>query len=313
MLHRKYLLFAIGFVALLIPGAICLGIGSLHRAHDDPFSVVQSYLKASYARDYLAAYRYISARDQRVWDAQSYARQFGSFSGFALQLARKLADRMEIWPINQKTGPDRVRFEVGYQAPTADELSSLLFDWDQTKLNALSRPQQEHLLAALEKMEKRSAMVTIKSQETFDLIHEGGRWKIFYHWASASKISFKVALPPNGAVGAQLLNDKLLVKRDEPFEITLKINNRNNQAVTARIIHHVEPRSLENNLEMIACGALLPLVLQPKGEQEISMAYLIREGIRPGAKFTVTYEIKLEPLQPNAGLTNAMQHAPIAR
>jgi hypothetical protein len=72
----------------------------------------------------------------------------------------------------------------------------------------------------------------------------------------------------------------------------------------ARIVHHIEPRAMENNIEMIACGALLPLVLQPKDEQEISMAYLIRDAIQPGMKFAVTYELKLEPMPTNSGLTN---------
>jgi hypothetical protein len=80
--------------------------------------------------------------------------------------------------------------------------------------------------------------------------------------------------------------------------------------VVARIIHHFEPRSMENNIEMIACGALLPLVLQPEDKQEISMAYLIREGIRTGMKLAVTYELKLEPMPPNAGLTNTPRVKP---
>jgi hypothetical protein len=147
-------------------------------------------------------------------------------------------------------------------------------------------------------------MITIKGQETFDLIARGGRWKIFYDWASANKVRFKVALPLRPGVDAQLLNDELLVKKDEPFQITLKIKNRNNQAVVARIVHHIEPPAMENNIDMIACGALLPLVLQPNDEQEISMAYLIRDGIRRGMKFAVTYKLKLEPMPSNSGLTN---------
>src|SRR5713226_3331147 len=121
---------------------------------EDPFQVVEAYLKASYARDYSKAYRYISSQDQRVWDGQSYALQNGSFTGFALELAQKLADNMEIWIIDRQIGSDRVHYEVGYQAPTADELSSSLVDWDQDKLNALSRLQQEQLFEALEKMKK---------------------------------------------------------------------------------------------------------------------------------------------------------------
>jgi hypothetical protein len=305
MLHRKSALFTIASIVLLIPAAISLGTGGLHRPNNDAFAVVQSYLKASYARDYPTAYRYISSQDQRVWDGKSYARQFGSLSGFALELAQRLADSMEIRVINRQISSDRAHYEVGYQVPTADEVSPLLFDWDQDKLNALSRPQQVQLLEALEKIKKNGKMVTIKGQETFVLIAEGGHWRIFYDWASANKVSFTVALPHSAGIDAQLLNDELLVKKDEPFQIAIKVKNRGKQAVVARIIHHIEPSAVENSIEMIACGALLPLVLQPEDTQEISMAYLIRERIRPGMKLTVTYELKLEPMRSNSGLTNA--------
>jgi len=298
MACRKFAFSALAAVVLLIPAAISLGTGGRQRADNDPIAVVGAYLQATYARDYSAAYSFISSRDQQVWDEKSYARQYGSFTGFALELAQSLAAGMKIWVIKQQMGPNRIQYEIGYEIPTADELSSRLMDWDQDKLNSLSRPQQEQLRAALSQLEKTGKMVMLKGQEMFSLIAEGGRWKIFHDWAAASKVRFRLVLPRDARIEAQLVTDGLLVKRDEPFEIAFKMKNLNDHAVTVRIIHHVEPRSLENNLEMIACGALLPLVLQPNDEQEISMAYLIRDGIQPGAKFAVTYELAQEPAAP---------------
>jgi len=298
MFNRNHMPFALVSVVLLIVAAISLGTGRSNRVNEDPFPVVQAYLKASYARNYPAAYRFISSADQRVWDEKSYARQYGTFTGFALRLAQRLAEDMKISVIDRRIRSNRIHYEVGYEVPTADELSSLLSDWNQDKLNALSPPQQEQLLKALEKLKRTGKMITIKGKETFDLIPDGGHWKIFYDWASANKVSFTVAVTPHSGIDAQLLNDELLVKKDEPFQIELKIKNSNKHAVVLRIIHHIEPRSLENNIEMIACGALLPLVLQANDEQEISMAYLIRDGIQPGAKFAVTYELAQEPAAP---------------
>jgi hypothetical protein len=56
---------------------------------------------------------------------------------------------------------------------------------------------------------------------------------------------------------------------------------------------------MENHLDMIACGALRPLALQPGDVQQISSAYLIKDGIRAGEKIDITYEFKLESLPPN--------------
>jgi hypothetical protein len=310
MFNRNHMPFALVSVVLLIVAAISLGTDRSNRVNEDPFTVVQAYLKASYARDYPAAYRYISSTDQRVWDEKSYARQYGTFTGFALRLAQRLAEDMKVSVIDRRMRSDRIHYEVGYEVPTADELSSLLFDWNQDKLNALSPPQQEQLLKALEKLKRTGKMITIKGKETFDLIPDGGHWKIFYDWASANKVNFTVALPPHSGIDAQLLNDELLVKKDEPFQIELKIKNSNKHAVVARIVHRIEPRSLENDIEMIACGGLLPVMVQAGDTQEISSAYLIRDGIRPGMKFAINYEIKIEAIPPNFELTNTPKRTP---
>src|SRR2546422_3170514 len=85
-----------------------------------PLQVIEAFLKASYAHDYGKAYQSISSRDQRVWDQKSYTRQYGSFTGFALEAAEKLADGMDIWIIEQTTNSNRARLTVGYKVPTAD-------------------------------------------------------------------------------------------------------------------------------------------------------------------------------------------------
>jgi hypothetical protein len=284
------------FLILLMPVTLYLPSTDKTPPRDEPLRVVNAYLKASYARDYSKAYQYIASQDRRVWDEKSYALQNGSFNGFALELAQKLAENMEVWVIDRQITPQRARYTVGYRVPTADELSSLLFDWDPDKLNALSPPLREQLLANLEKLKKDEKMITIKGQETFDLIADRGRWKIFYDWASGTKVKFNISLPPSAAIDARLLSNQLVVKKAEPFQISLKIKNRGQQAVLARIVHHVEPQNMENNIDMIACGALQPLELQPGEIQEISSAYVVTDGIRAGAKIAITYEFQVEPL-----------------
>jgi Cytochrome c oxidase assembly protein CtaG/Cox11 len=295
MLNRKFLLFTVAAV-LLIVAAISFETGGLHRPNNDPFTVVQSYLKASYARDYQNAYQYISSQDQRVWNETSYASQYGNFTGFALELAQTVAESMEVWVIEKQLSSDRAHYKIGYRVPTADELSSLLFDWDPDKLNALSRPRQERLLETLGKMKKDGKMIMIEGQEAFELVSDKGSWKVFLDWASGIKVTLKADSAPSTEVEARFVQSELIVKKDEPFQIDLKIKNRSKRPIVARIVHHVEPRDMENHIDMIACGALRPLALQPGDVQEISSAYLIKDGLATGTKIGITYEFKLEPL-----------------
>jgi hypothetical protein len=280
---------------------------------EDPFEVITAYLKATHARDYAQAYQYISAQDREVWSEESYASQYGSLNGFALELAQKLVEHMEIWVIDRQLSNGRARFTVGYETPTADELSALLFNWDADQLNTLSLPRQEQLLETLAKMRKDGKMITIKGQETFDLVADEGRWRIFYDWASASKIKFNVALPLSSGLDAYFPTHELLAVKDEPFQISLKIQNRSKQPILARIVHHVEPAEMESHIAMIACGALQPLALEPGDVQEISSAYLIKDEMRAGKRIAITYEFKLEPPASNKAASSKRKPTPSAK
>src|SRR5215813_5445018 len=289
---------AAGF-SLLIAAVLYFQTAGAKPPRVEPIDVVKNYLKAHYARDYQNAYRYISSRDQLVWNEVSYVSQSESFVGFALELARNLAESMEVWVMETQVSSDRIHYKIGYRVPTADELSSLLFDWDPDKLNALSRSRQAQLLEGLGELKKDGKMIMIEGQETVDLVSDEGGWKVFLDWASGIKVTLKVDSASSGEVEARFVQNELIVKMDEPFQIDLKIKNRSTQPVVARIDHRIEPREMENHLDMIACGALRPLAIQSGDVQQISRADVIRDGIRASGKINITYELKLESLSPS--------------
>jgi hypothetical protein len=127
--------------SLLVAAVLYFQPAGANPPQVEPINIVKAYLKASYARDYQNAYQYISSQDQRVWNGKSYASQSRSFTGFALELARTVAENMEVWVIEQQLSSDRARYKIGYRVPIPMSCSRL-FDWDPIS-SALSRPQQE--------------------------------------------------------------------------------------------------------------------------------------------------------------------------
>jgi hypothetical protein len=268
---------------------------------EEPFHIVEAFVKASYARDYKQAYQQISSVDQRVMDERDYASQHRNLSGFALELAKKLAGDMDIWVIDRKLNLDQAHYSVGYKVRVYEEVPSPPADWDEDKLNALSRAEQERFVERLERFKINGNMITITGQETFDLALEQGRWKIFFDWASRTRIKFRVALSERAGLDARVLHNDFFAKQDEPFTIVFKIKNISNHQLVARIVHHVEPKDMEDHVDMIACGALRPLVLQPGEERELSSAYLLKDGARTGAPFGITYQFNVEALSSTPG------------
>ena len=287
----SFLFFAL---AALLPVS---GVGStsnVRTASDGRLRVIQAFLKAGYARDYRTAYDYISSRDQRVWSREQYVRRNGSLNGFALTLARHLANNLELSVVSQDTRPDRTRYEIDYRVPTADEISSQLFDWDEQKINSLSKKEQLQLLDKVDALGQSSDAIRMNGRESLQLVGENGRWKLFYDWASANKVKLNVAPPRRPEIDAQLPSREFVVKRSDPFEVSLRITNKGAAPVSVRLVHHVEPRWIEANLEMIACGALLPVTLQPGESQDIAMAYILSSGVGSGQQIELTYELEAE-------------------
>ena len=293
-LFRKATLFALGVVLLLSPAAVVNFIAG-NRSPENPLEVARSYFRATQARDYRDAYRFISSADQNLLDQESYLQAQFALRGFAAQLAKQLAADMEIRVVERETKDDRARLTLDYKVPAADEVSALLYNWDQDKLNALSRAEQQRIIGALEKMRKAGNMINIEGRETFNLVKEDGRWKVFLDWASGIKVSFNAALPSDSLVEVEVLKRALFASVDEPFQTNLKFWNRGQREVIARIDHVIEPREFAGSVAMIACGFLRPMTLYPGEVREVSSAYLLDSGFPKATQLRITYEVKLGP------------------
>jgi hypothetical protein len=256
----------------------------------DPALVIQGYLRATYARDYVDAYRYISAADQRVKDLHSYAQQRGAFMGFALEAARKLASFIEIRPIQKQIAPNRIQAiaQMGIPEPAQ------LFNLDPRRLNSMSVDERRRLIESWEKKKRDGALEMTEIEGKLELVKEGEEWRVFLDWASGVKIPLRIVLSNAGDVEAALSTSEVVIQPGELFEIFLKVKNRSSQPLVARIGHLVEPLDVTNFLDFVECGFLLPIKLPPQKEQEYYARYLLRGNLPEGVRqLNLTYDFRL--------------------
>jgi hypothetical protein len=297
--HKLRLVFFVSaaVAGLTLPLQAFLG----HRTFSHgPIETAKAYFKATHARDSNAAYAYISSADRQVTDRATYRDGKESFSGFALELSKKLADQVQISVVERQLSADRARLTLDYRSPAADELSRLLVNWDQNKLNALSRVEQRRIMKELDDIAKAEDITSIAGRQTFNLIKEHGRWKIFLDWASGTNVSFMAAAPRNEALEVELLERGLVASRDEPFQTSLRLRNRGHQQIVARIEHRIEPKEYAGYVTMIACGFLRPLTLEPGETREVSSAYLLEPEFPKQTKLEVVYQFSLTSRQAGA-------------
>jgi hypothetical protein len=259
----------------------------------DPALVVQGYLRATYAKDYLDAYRYISIADQRVKDVNRYAQQRGAFMGFALEAARKLASFIEIKeikPAQKQLAPNRIQAvsKVGLAEP------AFLFNMDPWRLNSMSVDERKQLLESWEKKKRDGSLQMIEIEEKLELVKENDEWRIFLNWAAGVKIPLRLVLSNAADLDASVSKSEVVVQPGDLFEIFLKVRNRSSQPLVARIGHLIEPRDVTNFLDFVECGFLLPVSLQPGKEQEYAARYLLRGNLPEGVQqLNLTYDFRL--------------------
>jgi len=284
---------AVFLVALLLSSAT-LSAAELKQPSRDPEIVLKAYLRATYARDFADAYRYISTADRKIRDLDRYVQQRGSFNGFALEISRILSEAIAIELARREENPGRIQFVTKYQVPDPKKLASWLLNWDAYRLNSSSATERKQILDRIEKNTRDGSLPMSAGEETFELVRENGEWRVFLNWAAGVKIPFRLDLSKSADLDVSLSKTEIVIQPGELFEIVLRIKNRTNQPVTARIGHLVEPDNVSDYLDFVQCGFLLPVTIAPAREEQFSGTYLLRGSLPEGVRqLNLTYDFRL--------------------
>ena len=262
----------------------------------EPVQTLARYLKASYARDFRQAYRFISSKDTQLKPEKVYVREQGAFSGFTLEVARKLSDFITIRATQLQPEGDRTRVKIALKLPDANSLASLLMEWDEDRLNALPLPERQKLLAAIDKLHRSGKMKMIEGNEEFLLVKEGQTWKLALDWGQGLHVTFGSIVPVTGQLEAMPTTPGTVVRAGAPFSVTYRVKNRSKKTLSTRIIHKIEPLELRQYLDIVECALLVPVKLLPGKEVEYSTTYSTRPDLPVSAReMNITYEFKVEP------------------
>jgi Cytochrome c oxidase assembly protein CtaG/Cox11 len=273
---------------LLLVSPLKLPAAELIPNMRDPGLVIQAYLRATYARDSVQAYRFISSDDRRVRDLNRYVQLRGKFNGFALEAAKKLSEYMEINVSKKVVAPDRIRAVASYKAPDPNKTRALLRNAYQ--LNLVPEPDRKQIIESIEKSNRDGTLEMIAREETFDLIKEGDEWRIFFNWAAGIRIGFRALPARSSEVEVSLSKDQLVVQPGDMFEVFLTIKNPSKKESIVEVNHLLEPRDVTHYLDLVQCDVLEPVRVRAGKEQEYSATYLLRANFPEGIhQFSLTY------------------------
>ncbi|MGZ8445098.1 MAG: hypothetical protein ACXWXZ_17010 [Candidatus Binatia bacterium] len=260
-------------------------------------TVVESYVKALYARDFRAAYEQISSADQRLKDVHSYNRERGEFRDFTLEAARAVAQSVSVRVVELRVDGERGTAKITANVPDATKLNPLMLDWESERLERLSASERKALLDTIDRQRRDEKIAMVAGEETFNLVKEAGGWKLFLNWAAGVRLTFQPAIPASAPVAIRIAESEVTSRPGQVFRVAMKITNTGKQIISTRIGHLIEPPELRDYLDLVDCGFILPLRLQPGKEEEFVTTYLLR-GTLPDQvrQLSVTYAVSVSPL-----------------
>jgi cytochrome c oxidase assembly protein CtaG/Cox11 len=264
----------------------------------DIANVLDKYLKALYARDFRAAYEQISSADQRLKDVHNYSRERGEFRDFILEAARAVAQSIDVSLVELRVDQERATAKVKANVPDALKLNSLMLDWDSDRMESLTIGERKTLLGNIDRQIRENSLAMVAGEENFNLVKEDGGWKIFLNWATGIKLTFQSSIPPSSPVDIKIEQTEVASRPGQVFRVAMKIKNTGKQVLSTRIGHLVEPQEMRDYLDLVDCGFILPVRLQPGKEEEFVTTYLLR-GTLPETvrRISVTYAVTSTPFE----------------
>lgn len=294
-LSRITLFLTLVAALLLALPPLYLVKGELRNPDSKAVHVLRKYLKAVYARDFRQAYRFLSSEDKKLKEEGVYIRERGPFLGFTSELAHRLADLIEIQPIQHRQVANRSMIKLGLKLPDANSVAPLVMEWDEERLNALSTHEQKRILTAIERLIKRNNLKVIEGEEEFAMVREAKTWKVFLDWAAGVKVDFNATVPSGDLIKARAVVKETVARPGDLFTIAYRVRNHTQKDLVTRIAHHVEPKALSQYLDLVECALLFPVRLLPGEEREYASTYLVRGDLPEGVKeLNVTYEFTLD-------------------
>jgi len=291
---RQTFLFFATLVALFI-----LPVNYLTRAKppaptDEPRELVKLYLKAVYARDYRTAYKWISQADRENKSEADYLRENPSLSGIALELTRRLAEKVEFKDIQLESRQDRatVRFTVRVPNANAKPLQDLFLNFDPDRLAILPEARKREIEHRLAAMQSQGNLPWIEGADNVEVVKEAGQWRIFANWAAAVRVSFRAAVKDGLPWKFWAVQETILAKPGETLQAVYKAKNLSDKPIRAKARHLEEPKDLAKRyLDIVQCFCLIQQTLQPGEEKELPVIFRVQGNAPDTVKeFRVAYE-----------------------
>jgi hypothetical protein len=257
----------------------CAGEPATQDGDEAILSTLRAYLTAVYARDYAEAYGWISAADRQLKNQADYEQDNEPFTGATMILAKRLAQEIVIrQPVVERQG-QRATVQALLSLPNgnAEEVRALLF----ADAGFAEAPMQElgTRMVKLEAIIASGKLPTLEVPETWTLVRDPEGWRILADWASGVRLQFATQVPPGLPVTATFDRAAVLTPRGQAVHLRLLVHNHGQEPLRLKVVHHVEPATVERRLDLVQCGYLFARDVVGGEADQSPVVYFVDEDL----------------------------------
>ncbi len=282
-------LLPLAFLAIIAGSSLFMGCAK----DAGPEAVALEYMRALYATDLARAYRLISTEDRRAKDEETFLHERDAPTGFALELAQRLAGYIEVESVDKTLRGERATVTLKLRLPNANapEIAHLVHEWDERRLNALPRADRAEIARQLTGIHQAKRLPVLEGEETLDLVREGVGWRIFLNWVGGVLVRFSGTRDAAIPIQVTVTPDEARVSRGERFQVTLRVRNLSEREIVTRVAHRIEPEEAADSLALLQCPLFVPVSINAAEVAEFRSEYVILKDASENVKqFHVTYE-----------------------
>jgi len=272
-------LLAIGVGTGGILAARQWGLGSL-----PPGDVALAYARAVYARDYAAAWAFISSTDKQYKTREQYLAENESFTGAEQDLADTLASWIQFTETNVKIEGDRATVTAHVKAPNGNqpEVYEILkaADGEGELTNAerqalFERLQSLYAIGQIEILEgDQIFLLTRQPSRNLPLLHRGN-WQMVMEWAGAIVVKLTAEVSPDLPWDFYPLQPEVRTLPGETVRAMYRVINRTDQTITGKAKHFLLPEEFEEYFTSIQCFCMIQQTLKAGESQDMTLLFRI--------------------------------------
>jgi len=280
-----------------------------------PEEMVKTYLRAVYAREYGAAYDWISLEDRKVKTKEEYLRENGAFSGAPLELARTLASLVRFENTKVAITGDRATVTGKVIYPNANDpaIQDMFLEFDEERLAALSPAERAARVDQLRQMARSGRLpVIVGEHEQWELIREDGSWRVFLNWAGALIVRFEGIIQAGLPWEFTPVQPVVRATPGETLQTFYRVKNLGDRRITGKARHIIDPPEEAGYLEIVTAFCFLQQTLNPAEGQELPVVFRVNPEVPESIReIRVRYEFyPLDRFPSSSGSTSKLGSLP---